>query len=197
MTICTNASLNMADMTINAQYILDWLLAKGWSKNAVCGMLGNMQSESTINPGRWQGGIEYGDGFGLVQWTPYTNYTTWAGVNWYTMDRELERIEYEKLNNVQWINSGMTFTEFSVSTDTASNLAMLFIASYERPADPNQPIRGTQGQAWYDLLTGGVIVPPDPGTGLLRHVSVVLRSSELRKNTLRQSTLRKVGLIHV
>ena len=51
--ISSNAYLTVAQMTGNAQYILNYLMARGWTKEAVCAMLGNMQSESTINPGIW------------------------------------------------------------------------------------------------------------------------------------------------
>lgn len=42
--------LNMEQMKLNATYIANALRQRGWTLNAICGMLGNMQSESTINP---------------------------------------------------------------------------------------------------------------------------------------------------
>lgn len=155
-----NNYLTHSEMTVNAQFILDYLLLEGWTKNAVCGMLGNMQTESTINPGIWQS-LDEGNmsgGFGLVQWTPASKYTDWADDNsltWGAMESNLQRILYEVDNNIQWIHSTMTFYEFSRSTDTPYNLGLLFLAHYERPADPDQPIRGTQAKYWYDTLTGG------------------------------------------
>jgi len=147
-------------------------LGKGWTKNAICGMLGNMQSESSINPARWEGDVVWNSntmrGFGLVQWTPYTKYMEWVngeGLPYKEMDSNLQRILYEVENNIQWIHSSITFQEFTQSTDTANNLAMLFITAYERPKDPNQPIRGTQAEYWYNTLEGGVSPPdPDPNT---------------------------------
>jgi hypothetical protein len=79
------------------------------------------------------------------------------------MDSNLKRILYEVDNNIQWINSNMTFEEFTHSTDTPYNLAMLFLSSYERPAEPNQPNRGTQAEYWYtNLGGGGIIIDPNP-----------------------------------
>lgn len=49
-TFDSSQSLNEEQMKINATYIYNYLIAKGWSINAICGMLGNMQSESSINP---------------------------------------------------------------------------------------------------------------------------------------------------
>ena len=43
-------ALNMSQMEINATYIWKALGSQGWTLNAVAGMLGNMQSESSINP---------------------------------------------------------------------------------------------------------------------------------------------------
>ena len=54
MTISENRYLSVEEMTLNAQWILNYFTDKGWTKNAICGMLGNMQTESTNNPGIWQ-----------------------------------------------------------------------------------------------------------------------------------------------
>lgn len=43
-------ALVQSQMEINAQYIWSYLANQGWTKNAVAGVLGNMQSESSINP---------------------------------------------------------------------------------------------------------------------------------------------------
>lgn len=81
-TYNSSNALTLAQMEINANYIWTALKMQGWTRNAVAGMLGNMQSESSINPGRWQsdrvGGSSEGHGYGLVQWTPYTKYTNWV-----------------------------------------------------------------------------------------------------------------------
>lgn len=160
MTYSENRYLTLEEMTVNAQYILDFLLSRGWTKNAICGMLGNMQTESTINPGIWEG-QNLGDmtgGFGLVQWTPATKLISWAqsmSLDYTEMDTQLQRILYEVEQNIQWIHESMTFHEFTQSNDSASNLGMLFIEAYERPANPNQPIRGDQAEYWFDTLQGG------------------------------------------
>lgn len=159
MTISANRYLNKEEMTENAQYIMGYLLGVGWTKEAVAGMLGNMESESTINPGIWQN-LDAGNtslGFGLVQWTPASKYIDWCkseGLQYDEMDSNLERILYEVDNNIQWINSSMTFAEYTASKQSPEECAMLFLSSYERPADPNQPNRATQARYWYDNLDG-------------------------------------------
>lgn len=161
-----NRFLTLTEMTSNAQYILEYLLGLGWTKNAICGMLGNMQTESTINPSIWQD-LDEGEltgGYGLVQWTPATKYIDWCIANslsYPEMDSNLLRILYEVTNNIQWGNDSLgnpppfTFQEYTMSTLSAYDLGMLFLRHYERPLVYLQPIRGTQAQYWYDNLTGG------------------------------------------
>ena len=164
--------LNYEQMQVNAKYIYSYLMYEGWTANAICGMLGNLQTESSINPGRWQSdrvaGDSSGHGYSLVQWTPYTKYTNWCGdKDPSEMDVALSRIIYELNNGLQWISTSqypMTFQEFVKSNESPYNLAMVFIANYERPLEPNQPSRGTQAENWYNYLQGVVPdFPVEPG----------------------------------
>lgn len=168
--------LTFEEMKSNAFYIWVYLLNKGWSVNAIAGMLGNLQAESTINPGRWQsdnvGNVS--GGYGLVQWTPSTKYTSWCADNGFSdpseMDANLERILYEVANEIQWIPTSsydMTFSEFTVSTATARELGKAFLLNYERPADQSEEVqvyREYLAEVWYNVLTGGggPVVPDEP-----------------------------------
>lgn len=164
----SNEYLNLEQMTGNAQIILDTMLGYGWTKESICGMLGNIQSESTMNPGLWESRIpnNWEHGFGLVQWTPSgTVYLPWAQENGYTtydqygrIAPQCQRIKYELDNGLQWIAKPaypMSFQEFVSSTLSPDYLAEVFINNYERPLDTNQPIRGEQALYWYNNLTGG------------------------------------------
>lgn len=96
---------------------------------------------------------------GLVQWTPYTKYTEWVSGDPSTMDNNLSRIIYEIENNLQWIPTqtyNFSFEEFSKSELSPYELGLAFLANYERPADPNQPQRGTQAEFWFEFL-GGIV----------------------------------------
>lgn len=172
-----NRFLSLSEMTDNAQYIMDYLRSRGWTRNAVAGMLGNLQTESSINPQIWQGLKSYastpyvtvkGQGYGLVQWTPFNKYTIWARDNGYQyswMDTQLKRIEYEVANNIQWFggySSEMTFSQFTKSLESPAYLAGVFIATYEHPADPVQPKRGTQADYWFNILDDHGETPPPP-----------------------------------
>ena len=175
--ISGNYYLSQAEMIINAKFIYNYLGSRGWSLNAICAMLGNMQSESTINPGIWENLNEgVGPGFGLVQWTPYTKYTNWCRerkLDPSSMVSALKRIEWELENGEQYYPTTKfpeTFAEFKVSTKSVSYLAMAFLYNYERPANLNQPNRGTQAGYWQQGLRkepAPVDPAPDTPTGPL------------------------------
>lgn len=167
--ISGNRYLTQAEMENNARYIWNYLGSRGWSLNAVAGMLGNMQTESTINPGIWQS-LDAGNtsgGFGLVQWTPATKLIDWANQNdldYTAMDTQLARLEYELANGLQYYPTSdypETFEQFKTSTKDPYYLGMAFLANYERPAVPNQTKRGLQAQAWYEFLSA---LPAPDGT---------------------------------
>ena len=174
-TTGTSEPLSQSEMDVNAVYVYSYLLDKGWSVNAISAMLGNMQAESTINPGRWQS-EDVGNtsmGFGLVQWTPSTNYTDWCSEQGYSdpseMDNNLSRIIYEVQNKLQWIATetyNYSFETFSKSTDSVLSLAKAFLLNYERPADQSESVqnyRSALGSYYYELLTGSEpSEPSDP-----------------------------------
>ena len=161
-----SVALTSSQMLLNARYIYSYLIDRGWSLNAICGMLGNLQAESSMNPGRWQSN-DVGNtslGYGLVQWTPSTKYTEWAIAQGFTdyseMDSNLARIIYEVENNLQWISTDtydLTFAEFSTSGLSVGELAKAFLLCYERPEDQSESVqtyRASLGEAWYQELTG-------------------------------------------
>lgn len=159
--ISKNNWLTMPEMENNAVLVWEFFSGFGWTIEAVAGMLGNMQSESNINPGIWEGLDPFVGGYGLVQWTPYTKYSEWAGEDWQNNGpRECARIIYELENRLQWIKTAkypMSFSEFVSSTDSPSELAQVWLYNYERPTSLDQPWRSTQAEHWYEFLGG---VPP-------------------------------------
>lgn len=127
----------------NAQLILKYYLSKGWKKESISAMTGNMWVESTVNPDLHE--IGYGmspdRGYGLVQWTPKTKFTSWAtekGLDPKKPESQLARIDYEIDNNVQWISTAKypdSFKDFRANTKkrTLSELTEMFMMNYERP----------------------------------------------------------------
>lgn len=49
-TFDSSNTMDLEKMQVNATYLYGYLTQEGWTVNAICGMLGNMQSESAINP---------------------------------------------------------------------------------------------------------------------------------------------------
>ena len=153
--------LTYNQMKVNAKYIYECLKDKGWTLNAVAGMLGNMQRESTLNPGIWQNN-DVGNttgGYGLVQWTPATKYIDWLlpGSDASTMDNNISRILYELENNLQWISTGeypMSFEEFTKSTGRPEDLASVFLYNYERAGVSAENERRENALNWYLYLGG-------------------------------------------
>lgn len=166
--------LNNTEKEVNALYINSYLRYRGWSANAVAGLLGNMQAESSFNPGRWQSediGNTSG-GYGLVQWTPATKYFNWCNEQGYSdyseMDTNLARIIYEVENGLQWIPASsynLSFEEFTTSTLSVEYLSKAFLLNYERPADQSssvQEYRASLSVAWYEYLNGEIPSEPEP-----------------------------------
>lgn len=169
--------LSTAEKETNARYIYSYLTAKGWSLNAVAGLLGNMENESALNPGRWEGNdVGNGPGYGLVQWTPFTKYTEWCISRGLTdpseMDNNLARILYEIDNNTQYYSTDeypLSFREFTKSTKDPYYLACAFAWNYERSAvvlwgteveqEALRQLRGGDAEKWYSFLSGQPVVP--------------------------------------
>lgn len=174
-TYSGNYYLNLSQMQFNAEYIWRVLpkIGGGWEGTtlaAMAAMLGNMETESTINPGIWEGLIPNRPkrGFGLVQWTPSEDYIAWCtkeSLDPASMFTALLRIDYEINNGLQWIKTSKypySFKQFLKMTEKdmdIGEMAYMFMYNYERPADLNQPERKTQAAYWFTYLGG---VPPDP-----------------------------------
>jgi cell wall-associated NlpC family hydrolase len=169
-----NGVLTKEQRETNAAYIRKSLTGSGWTLNAICAMLGNMQQESGINPGRWQSGIVADKkGYGLVQWTPSTNIRSWAKAHAQDelMDGQLAKINDEHDNGMQYYvpknpQYPITFRQFKVSTESPYYLARAFGRNYERSgailaggdkAEKGLNARGEAAMAWYEFFAGGVI----------------------------------------
>jgi|GEM_PF-970807 len=165
-TVCTGAStLTSAQMNANATYIYNYLRNQGFTKNAACGVLGNMQAESVLNPGIWERSNNTSYGYGLVQWTPATVFlnravstnvisaATATAINNLTnsnaqtlMDAELAcliwccttRGDFFKPTaggSMDHTGYRLTFAEYKASTLNVGTLAKVFHDHYERSGD--------------------------------------------------------------
>ena len=156
-----NFYLTTEQMQGNAREVLSFFEQKGWSLNAIAGICGNMQSESNINPGIWQSLQEgnYSGGFGLVQWTPATNYTNWAGANGYGItdpNGQLTWIDSVTVSFGQWIATDaypLSFDQFKVSGESPEYLASAFLKNFERAGVEVEAERRQQARYWYNYLS--------------------------------------------
>lgn len=119
-----------------------------WSDNAISAICGVMAVESTGNPNIWQGLDPNSnpinrEGFGLLQWTPYTNITNWLNSKGYQVEQygiaECKKIEEEWTQNATngpWIPTttyNCTFNEWSQFTDKdMSWMVLCYLADYGR-----------------------------------------------------------------
>ena len=165
-SVCAvTSTLTTAQMNANAEYIYNFLRNQGFTKQAACGVLGNMQAESVINPGIWEVRDNTSYGYGLVQWTPATKFlnravsqgtiaaATAAAVDSLAnnapktlMDAELECLIWGCTSGGEFFapasgssmqHSGyrMSFANYKASTLSASVLAVVFHDHFERSAD--------------------------------------------------------------
>lgn len=145
----------------NAKIVTTYFIMYGATTESISALLGNMQVESGINPGIWENLDPYAGGYGLVQWTPYTKYSEWAGDGWENNgDKQVMRIFYEVEHGLQWIKTQsypLTFKEFLHSKDNPRWLAQAFCRNYERPdASLDQTLRSDYAEGWYNKIKGAV-----------------------------------------
>lgn len=157
-------------------------LMQGFTKNAICGILGNMNSESTINPAVWQSLNDMYLGYGLVQWDDGKLFIDWAkkegvisaataeAVNSLAysnpkklMDAELDYLIVSMNTVGNWFkpdnnqskygtSETLTASQFKVSNKSADILARIFCGHYERPGVPKISERVANAKKWYNFL---------------------------------------------
>lgn len=194
--IVKSGGLSVKEMNNNANIVINYYRARGWHDHSIAGLLGNMQNESSVNPGRVEAGG--GGGFGLVQWTPKTvliKHASTLGLSPYTSGNvQLEVIEKECLGTPGSVNewystyafvekffgSGATQDMVGISGSqfiknnmnwTPYKLAILFMTCYERPSyDPatnHWEKRANDANKWLEYM-GGEVPPTDPSDPIFR-----------------------------
>lgn len=169
--ITGNRYLSQDEMENNSIVQYADLAAKGWTKEAIAGLLGNEQTESSINPGIWQNLDEgnYSLGYGLVQWTPATNITDWLDANGYARDDGFaqDTAINEGLPPGQWIPTSQwpqSLEEFKAWTGSPEDAASIWLKNFERAGVEVEEDRRRQARQWYDWLgTVGPLPPVNPG----------------------------------
>ena len=162
-------SLSQSEKEFNAGKAMTALRQNGFTIYAAAGVVGNMWAESMMNPGLWQGGVshayEAGVGYGLVQWTPWSDYWPWpvGSTDWPNNGpRQMERLIYERDNNLEfWHNQTImpnwTWTRYCAiepippeTEEDAVNLAAeVFVYRYLAPANPESTLANRKAHARY------------------------------------------------
>ena len=164
--VAESKSLTQEEMRNNVSILWNFYGSKGWTANAVAALAGNMEAESTINPGRWENDIvgNLSGGFGLTQWTPATKLRQWVHSYYNSEDYtngyyQMNRIIWEMVKGEQYyptISYPETFKEWSESNKDVGYLAEAFLVNYERPTDQSQAVknyRATLANKWYEFIT--------------------------------------------
>lgn len=160
---------NQEQMQNNAVEFYNYFNDKGVTLEAICGMLGNIQRESTLNPGIKETESE-AKGWGLIQWTPSTVITDWAteyGYVWYDGVCQCERIWCEgtkqKGASGYWLPTSQypyTWSEFIALTDV-HEAVRAFLYERERAGVEALQERLDNADRWFDYLSG-IIKPYYP-----------------------------------
>lgn len=164
--ISTDTYLTQQHRDENAQLIWNYLTGLGWTKEAVAGILGNMDVESSINPALIEGrlvhtlpdnntalSISSSTGVGLVQWTGDTptppagqklvSFAIRHNQNWYDGDLQCYRLEEECNGDLQFDHGTIhgvyyDWQVYIASTNTPEELAYVWQMLYERGGTDTQ-----------------------------------------------------------
>lgn len=169
--ITGNRYLSRSEMDNNAIKFYYTMSRLGVGYNAILGMLANLEVESNINPAIWENLEPYQGGYGLVQWTPYTKYSEWAGSGWEgNGQKECERVVYEAEQGLQWFSNWyapqvgypevppISFSDYITSNLSPKILADYWVLYYEHPNEAYIQSRIDNHQTlvdYYNNLLGG------------------------------------------
>lgn len=165
-------TMSQAERENNAREFYNFFGSLGFTIEAICGMLGNIEHESWLNPAMKQN-LSVSSGWGLIQWTPssvLTNWCTSKGYNWYDGYAQCNRINREGNNEPDamgyWLPTSAysyTWSQFSKLTDvTEATKAFLYERERAGVSALNQRIQ--YAIKWYNFFGGESPIPPIPPT---------------------------------
>lgn len=155
------------------EQVYNWLIDHGYSKEAACGILGNMKQESQVNPTCLQKPTPYAAG--IVQWERYdTNsgrfalmrsYAEKKGKTWKDLRSQLEFMDLELSGgDVEYGGDGYTasllkkyagsYASFKACTNI-ENAVKIFHDSFERSSQPMWDVRYSAAKTFYNQFASG------------------------------------------
>lgn len=125
-------AVSVADNRTTEEIVWDYLIAHGYSKVQVAGIIGNMYQESGLKPDRVE---TNGIGIGLVQWSfgrrqSLESFAASRGTIWQDINIQLEFLVSE-LNSNQF--TGRYKKEFDSKEATVEDTTSAFCWGFERP----------------------------------------------------------------
>ena len=178
--ISTDTYLTQQHRDENSKLIAEYLKNLGWTIEAISGILGNMDVESSMNPALIEGrqihnlidnnsclNISSSTGVGLVQWTGDTptppagqklaSFAIRYNRNWYDGNLQCFRLERECAEDIQfdpgWVDSVYwTWQNFIASTESPETLAKVWQYRYERGGTDTQ-LRQTKARYYFNLIS--------------------------------------------
>lgn len=182
--IATDVYLGQSRRDDNARLIFAYLTNLGWTPQAVAGILGNMDVESTMNPALIEGrgvstlidnntclAINASTGVGLVQWTGHTptppagqklaSFAIRYNKNWYDGELQCFRLERECDEDLQFDHGTVDgvswdWQSYIASEETPEQLAKVWQYLYERGGSDTQT-RQDKARYYYRLCTRNMI----------------------------------------
>lgn len=154
---CSMYTATNGTMEQNARSIFKFLTSKGLSDEAASGVLGNIERESSFDPGAIESN---GEGHGIIQWSFGRKDALFAeaarqGKSWDDLQFQLDYLWKEAFTDGYYHNQ-LKNEGFYTSKDPVQT-AYLFHKIVEVSADSYEAVvagRGGAAQKWYDLLKG-------------------------------------------
>lgn len=153
----------------NTWEVYNYLSPLGFTIQSICGIIGNMRSESYLNPGQWElghgGSTSYG--WGLIQWTPGTSLTDYVTGDWFDGNLQMDLIVREMMQasgvSGRWIPTSSypyDYDQFKALTSIETSTKAYF---YERERGTWLNTRLQYANESYQILTGEPPGPEPPG----------------------------------
>lgn len=136
-----NRYLSESEIKGNGKEVIRNMKKLGWSKNAICALLGNTSHESGNNPQIYEGLVSNNTGgYGLVQWTPNSKLKTLAsqkGLKYYDGDDQCTVINMDMMgvgcnDYIPTSTYPLSAKEFMSSKQDLEYLIKAFLFNYER-----------------------------------------------------------------
>lgn len=162
--------LTESQMKDNATEICNYFRGQGMTLEAICGLLGNIQAESGLNPGNKETASS-SNGWGLIQWTPATVLLNWCNkynYTWYSGSVQCYRILCEglRINDASgyWIPTSAypySWQQFSQLTNV-EEATKAYLYERERAGVEAVAKRVTYANNWFAYFSGQPIPPTPP-----------------------------------